>query len=238
MTVKTDMSRFHIHDELTAPEGSIKILKGVQAAGGSVSKFIGVLAGAPAALRSYARMRHELRGGSLPQATRERIGLAVAERRGDPYSIAQHAKTARAAGLGLDEISRARSFESADPKEAALLAFLEALLDDRRPAGPAPRRGGARARLDRRGAARGGRPPGDERVPEPDRERRGAAAGPVGPGGAAEGRLGRASRLRRAWRRGRRRCSSKRELLRRSAWVRSHLAPLANGPRSITVVRT
>ena len=58
-------------------------------------------------------MRHELRGGTLPQATRERIGLAVAERRGDPYSIAQHARTARAAGLGLDEVSRARSFDSA-----------------------------------------------------------------------------------------------------------------------------
>ncbi len=128
MTVKTDISRFHIHDELTAPEGSVKIIKGVQGATGEVSKFIGVLAGAPAALRSYARMRHELRGGSLPQATRERIGLAIAERRGDPYSIAQHAKTARAAGLGLDEISRARSFDSADEKEAAMLAFLEALI--------------------------------------------------------------------------------------------------------------
>ena len=94
-----------------------------------------MLAGAPAALRAYARMRHELRGGSLPQASRERIGLAVAERRGDPYSVAQHAKTARAAGLGLDEITLARRFESADPKEAALLAFLEALLDtDGRPA--------------------------------------------------------------------------------------------------------
>jgi alkylhydroperoxidase family enzyme len=135
MTVKTDYSRFDIHDELTAPEGSIKILKGVQSAGGGVSKFIGVLAGAPAALRAFARMRHELRGGVLPQPTRERIGLAVAERRGDPYSIAQHARTARAAGLGLDEVSRARSFKSADPKEAALLAFLEAVLStDGRPA--------------------------------------------------------------------------------------------------------
>jgi AhpD family alkylhydroperoxidase len=135
MTVKTDMSRFHIHDELTAPEGSLKILKGVQTGGGTVSKFVGVLAGAPAALRSYARMRHELRGGSLPQATRERIGLAVAERRGDPYSVAQHARTARAAGLGLDEISLARSFSSADPREASLLAFLEALAAaDGRPA--------------------------------------------------------------------------------------------------------
>jgi AhpD family alkylhydroperoxidase len=135
MTVKTDISRFQIHDELTAPDGSVTILKGVQGAGGSISKFIGVLAGAPAALRSYARMRHELRGGSLPQTSRERIGLAVAERRGDPYSIAQHAKTARAAGLGLDEITRARQFDSANPKEAALLSFLQALLaTDGRPA--------------------------------------------------------------------------------------------------------
>jgi AhpD family alkylhydroperoxidase len=129
MTVKTDMSRFHIHDELTAPDSSAGLLKSVAAAGGSVSKFIGVLAGAPAALRAYTRMRSELRGGELPRQTRERIALAVAERRGDTYSIAQHARTARAAGLGLDEISSARSFESADEREGALLTFLEATLD-------------------------------------------------------------------------------------------------------------
>jgi AhpD family alkylhydroperoxidase len=129
MTVKTDISRFDIHDELTAPDGSVKILKGVQSAGGAISKFIGVLAGSPNALRAYARMRHELREGVLSPATRERIALAVAERRGDTYSIAQHAKTARTAGLGLDEIARARSFTSSDPREAALLAFLHAVLD-------------------------------------------------------------------------------------------------------------
>jgi len=127
MTIKTDYSRFDIHDVLTAPEGSVKILEGVSRAG-EVTKFIGVLAGAPAALRAYTRMRHELRGGSLPLPTAQRIALAVAERRGDPYSIAQHARTARASGLGLDELGRARGFDSADEKEAALLAFLEALL--------------------------------------------------------------------------------------------------------------
>ncbi len=134
MTIKSDYSRFDIHDELTAPEGSQKILKGVQTAGAEISKFLGVLAGSPQALRAFARMRHELRDGVLPRATRERIALAVAERRGDTYSIAQHARTGRAAGLGLDEVSRARSFTSADPKEAALLAFLEVLHDsDSRP---------------------------------------------------------------------------------------------------------
>jgi AhpD family alkylhydroperoxidase len=129
MTVKTDISRFDIHDELTAPEDSAKLLKGMARAGGEVSKFVGVLAGSPAALRAFARMRHELRGGALPRATRERIALAVAEQRGDTYSVAHHARTARAAGLGLDEISRALGWGSADPSEAALLAFLKALFE-------------------------------------------------------------------------------------------------------------
>jgi alkylhydroperoxidase family enzyme len=62
-------------------------------------------------------------------ATRERIALAVAEYRHDDYSTAQHAKSARRAGLGLDEVSRARSFSSGDAKEAALLEFLKATLE-------------------------------------------------------------------------------------------------------------
>jgi len=66
----------------------------------------------------------------LPQATRERIALAVAEHRHDAYSIAQHAKSARRAGLGLDEVSRARSFSSGDPKEAALLEYLHSALEN------------------------------------------------------------------------------------------------------------
>ena len=98
-----------------------------------MTKFVGVLAGAPAVLRAYTRMRSELRGGVLPQATRERIALAVAEHREDNYSIAQHAKSARRAGLGLDEVSRARSFTSSDPKEAALLEYLQGGARGRRP---------------------------------------------------------------------------------------------------------
>lgn len=129
MTIKTEVSRFHIHDELTAPDESAPILKSIQAAGGAVTKFVGVLAGAPSVLRAYTRMRSELRGGVLPVATRERIALAVAEHRGDTYSIVQHAKSARRAGLGLDEVSRARNFTSGDPKEAALLDFLRTALE-------------------------------------------------------------------------------------------------------------
>ena len=74
--MKTKESRFQVHDELTAPDDSAKLLKGMASAGGTVSKFVGVLAGSPAALRAFARMRHELRGGELPRPTRERIALA------------------------------------------------------------------------------------------------------------------------------------------------------------------
>jgi len=45
LTVKTEVSRFHIHDELTAPDESAPILKSIQAGGAAVSKFVGVLAG-------------------------------------------------------------------------------------------------------------------------------------------------------------------------------------------------
>lgn len=129
MTVKTDYARFDIHDELTAPSGSERLLKSISTSGGSVSKLVGVLAGSPASLKAFARLRSELHGGALPAATAIRIGLAVAERRGDGYSVAQHARSARLVGLKLDEISQARSFTSGDPKEAALLSFLEGTMD-------------------------------------------------------------------------------------------------------------
>jgi alkylhydroperoxidase family enzyme len=129
VTIKTEVSRFHIHDELTAPDASAPLIKSIQTAGGAVSKFLGVLAESPEALRAYTRFRTELHKGSLPEATRERIGLAVAERRDDAYTLNQYARTARAAGLGLDEVARAREFTSADDKEAALLALLKETLE-------------------------------------------------------------------------------------------------------------
>jgi alkylhydroperoxidase family enzyme len=87
-----------------------------------------VLAGSPAALRAYARFRSELRHGKLTLPTLERIALAVAEHYGSPPGIEMHSRTARGAGLALDEVANARKFTSKDPREAALLRYLEALL--------------------------------------------------------------------------------------------------------------
>lgn len=127
--MKTKESRFQVHDELTAPERSLPILKGALAGGGQVSNFLGVLAGSPAALRAYVRFRSELRHGSLPLATQQRIALAVAEHQGGDYSLATLQRSAREAGLGLDEIALAREFDSRDEAEHALLRFVRGLLD-------------------------------------------------------------------------------------------------------------
>jgi alkylhydroperoxidase family enzyme len=127
--MKTKESRFHVHDELTAPELSLPVLKGALASGGQLSNFLGVLAGSPATLRAYARFRSELRHGELPYPTQQRIALAVAEHEGSDYSLPALHRTARDAGLGLDEIARAGGFDSNDEREAVLLRFLKALLE-------------------------------------------------------------------------------------------------------------
>jgi AhpD family alkylhydroperoxidase len=128
---KTQMSRFPIHDDLTAPEASLPILKGASSAAGQLPNFLGVLAGSPAALRAFARFRAELRRGTLTAATIERIALAVADHYRSEPGLALHQRTARRAGLGIDEVALARSWESRDPRHAALLRYLRPLLTDR-----------------------------------------------------------------------------------------------------------
>jgi len=126
--MRVQESRFHIHDELTAPERSLPVLKGALASGGQLSNFLGVLAGSPAALRAYARFRSELRHGTLPLRTQQRIAIAVAEHQGSHYALTTLQRTARDAGLGLDEIALARGFDSRDQREAVLLRYVRALL--------------------------------------------------------------------------------------------------------------
>ena len=131
--MKTQMSRFHIHDDLTAPEGSLPVLKGAMASGGQLPNFLGVLAGSPAALRAYARFRSELRHGSLHAAD-----AASGSRSPSPSTTAAqpghrdpHAHGAPGRASASTRSPRARDWDSADPREAALLRYLRALLEQR-----------------------------------------------------------------------------------------------------------
>jgi alkylhydroperoxidase family enzyme len=129
--MKTQMSRFHIHDDLSAPEGSLPLLKAAMASAGQLPNFLGVLAGSPAALRAYARFRSELRHGTLPMPTLERISLAIAAHYRSEPGLAIHTRTARQAGVGIDEVALAREWDSRDEREAALLRYLRALTEQR-----------------------------------------------------------------------------------------------------------
>ena len=131
--MKTKESRFQVHDELTAPERSLPILKGAVSGGGQLSNFLGVLAGSPAVLRAYARFRSELRHGTLPMKTQQRIALAVAEYQKSEYWLAMLQRTAREAGLGLDEIALAQKFDSKDEREAVMLRYVRGLLETQGP---------------------------------------------------------------------------------------------------------
>ena len=108
------------------------MLRGALATAGQLPNFLGVLAGSPAALRGYARLRSELRHGALEPRTLERIALAVAEHYGSEPGIAMHSRTARAGRACRSTRSRAaRQFASADEREAALLRYLRALIEER-----------------------------------------------------------------------------------------------------------
>jgi alkylhydroperoxidase family enzyme len=127
-TMKTTMSRFQIHDELTAPDASVPVLRGALTTGGQLPNLLGVLAGSPAALRAYARFRSELRHGTLSLPTIERIALAVADHYHSEPGIALHSRTARQAGLAVDEVALAREWDSRDEREATLLRYLKVLV--------------------------------------------------------------------------------------------------------------
>ena len=91
------MSRFKIHDEESAPEAAQIILKSATRGGGQLPNFLGVLGGAPAALRGYVRLRAELRRHDLPAGTVERIALAAANAHHAAPDITQHTRGARPA---------------------------------------------------------------------------------------------------------------------------------------------
>ncbi len=120
-------SRFQVHDELTAPRGSLPLLRAATRPGYEYSKLLGVLAGSPALLRGYARLRSELRHGALPAATRVRIALGVAHLRRDDYLGATLERAARSFGLGLDDILGARELSSSNEAEEALLRYAGAV---------------------------------------------------------------------------------------------------------------
>jgi uncharacterized peroxidase-related enzyme len=85
-----------------------------------------------AVLDGWLGLNGALRKGSIGPADGERIALAVAEANGCSYCLSAHTYLGtNVARLDEEEIDRARRFDSADPKSAAILAFARAVVATR-----------------------------------------------------------------------------------------------------------
>jgi uncharacterized peroxidase-related enzyme len=82
-----------------------------------------------AVLAGWLGLNAALRKGAIGGADAERIALGVGEANECSYCLSAHAYLARnVAGLDDDEIARARRFESAQTRSAAILSFARSIL--------------------------------------------------------------------------------------------------------------
>ncbi|BAW05208.1 carboxymuconolactone decarboxylase family protein [Nocardia seriolae] len=105
---------------------------------GRVPNMTKVMANAPVVLEGYLGLSGALKKGTLPVGTAERIALTVGAANDCGYCVAAHTFTGkRVAKLGDAEVEAAKLGTSADPKEAAAVAFARELTESRGKADPA-----------------------------------------------------------------------------------------------------
>ena len=122
------MPRITPLDPATAEGRPRELLEAVKAALGATPNMTTTMARS-AVLEGWLGLNGALQHGALGARDAERIALAVAEANECSYCLSAHTYLAtNMARLGQEEIESARSFESANPKSAAILGFAEAVL--------------------------------------------------------------------------------------------------------------
>lgn len=118
--------------DYSSSEGKAKeLLDAVNASLGATPNMTTTMARS-AVLEGWLNLSAALRSGAVSAADGERIALGVGEANGCSYCLSAHTFIGtNLAKLGPEELERARHFESADPKAAALLAFAQAVLRTR-----------------------------------------------------------------------------------------------------------
>ena len=115
--------------DASSAQGRAKVLlDAVRASLGATPNMTTTMARS-AVLEGWLGLNGALRRGSITTADGERIAVAVAQANDCSYCLSAHTYLGtNVARLDGAEIDRARSFASADPKSAAVLAFAEAVL--------------------------------------------------------------------------------------------------------------
>lgn len=107
------------------------ILAEITAAFGSTPNMFRAVANSPAALKSMWGAFGALGGGTLGAKLGEQIAVAVADIDACNYCLAAHTALGRKAGATAEEMTEAQAGRSADPKTAAVLAFVVKVVTDR-----------------------------------------------------------------------------------------------------------
>jgi uncharacterized peroxidase-related enzyme len=131
MTQGETMSRLQAIPKETAAGKARQLLEAVQAKLNMTPNFLRVMAHSPAVLEGYLGFSGSLGSGTLPEKLREKIALAVAEANGCEYCVSAHTALGKGLGLPSEEIEDARIGQASSKKDAAALAFAQAVLKNR-----------------------------------------------------------------------------------------------------------
>jgi len=122
------MSGFPLLDATTANERAATLLRATESALGRTPNLYRAMANSPAALDGYLAFRGALTKGTLSLKLREKIALLTAERNRCDYCVSAHSFRGAKIGLDANELDSVREGRSNDPRDAAALAFVDAVI--------------------------------------------------------------------------------------------------------------
>ena len=122
------MTRIASIDPATAQGRAKELLDATQAQLGRTPNLYQSMAQSPAALDGYLALRGALGKGVLSVPMRERIALLTAAINDCGYCVSAHTFRGTKVGLSAGELEATQKSQSADPKSAAALQFVDALL--------------------------------------------------------------------------------------------------------------
>ncbi|KQS84834.1 peroxidase-related enzyme [Rhizobium sp. Leaf383] len=125
------MSRITLIDPADATGQTSQQFAQIKNAFGIVPNMFKAAANSPAALSSLWGAFGALGQGRLGAKLGEQIAVAIADRNNCSYCLAAHTGLGRKAGATAQEMAEAQAGRSADPRTAAALTFVHAVVDER-----------------------------------------------------------------------------------------------------------
>ncbi|HLZ65931.1 MAG TPA: carboxymuconolactone decarboxylase family protein [Aliidongia sp.] len=122
------MSRIPAIDPASAQGKTKDLLDGVQKSLGVTPNLYRVVGQSPAALEGLLSLTGALSHAKLGPKTREAVALAVAQTNACDYCLSAHTLLGKGAGLGADDIAKARDGRGTDAKTDAVIGFARSLV--------------------------------------------------------------------------------------------------------------